>query len=85
MIKESSINLKNNSQNKFKKYFEPSSNEEDYPIEIDEIRQSMMPKIEEIFSDIYDEHSLSIAKVRRFYFILIIQSKPRKMKEKRKN
>lgn len=63
MIVEKSTSLKNLKESIKKGYFEPVSNEEDYPIEIPEERIEVCKKLEELFDKVYDEHSLSIAKV----------------------
>jgi hypothetical protein len=63
MLVEKSTSLKNLKESIKRGYFEPVSNEEDYPIEISEERIEVCKKLEEIFDKVYDEHSLSIAKV----------------------
>lgn len=52
--KESKIN---------KTYFEPTSKDEDYPIEINDERSLRSKKLEEIFNTVYDDSSNILAKV----------------------
>lgn len=63
-----------------KSYFEPTSKDEDYPLEINEERSLRSKKLEEIFNSVFDDSSNILAKVRIFN-IRKIQKKKGKQKK----
>lgn len=63
MMRDLNTSFKNVKESTQKLYFEPLSNDVDYPLEISEERMDRAKYLEGIFNNIYDEHSLSIAKV----------------------
>lgn len=50
-----------------KGYFEPKTNDEDYPLEIHEERVENCQKLEKLYDWVFDENSTSIAKVNYSY------------------
>lgn len=69
MLNDRSTSFKNLKDSIKRGYFEPSSNEEDYPIEISDEKIENCKLLEEMFNKVYDEHSTSIAKARYFYLL----------------
>lgn len=51
----------------FKSYFDPTSKDEDYPLEINEERSLRSKKLEEIFNSVFDDSSNILAKVSFSY------------------
>lgn len=64
-MERSNSPLRNKVDSNISSYFEPTSNDEDYPVEISEERLIVVKKIEKIYTTVFEEDSNILAKVRK--------------------